>query len=269
MKIEMQVDLLQPWSTFVMKTQLPPDILEKMLRITDEIVEDSAIKSDSLSLSEGVLEYQFQIGEERLEGTNLMDFFGAVCKNYIIQAFCQSQPFNKDFWIKEQYMVKLTSIWVNSQKDNEYLPDHTHMPHSEHKLFPGRAISAVMYLKIPEYLPRPLRAVADSYEDEKQKNVTYMKREENYNVKKDGAIIFTNNTSQDQIWAYPSLEISPQVGDFLIFLASQHHQVYPFRTPDGTGERRSVSFNAVFSSEKEQENEKDETKKKYVDGNLR
>ena len=35
---EMQFELLQPWSTFVMKTKLPPPILEKMLKITDEIV---------------------------------------------------------------------------------------------------------------------------------------------------------------------------------------------------------------------------------------
>ncbi len=38
MKTEMEVELLQPWSTFVMKTQLPPEVLQKMLKITDEIV---------------------------------------------------------------------------------------------------------------------------------------------------------------------------------------------------------------------------------------
>jgi hypothetical protein len=29
--------------------------------------------------------------------------------------------------------------------------------------------------------------------------------------------------------------------------------VYPFRTADGKGERRSISFNAVFSNKSEQE----------------
>ena len=38
------------------------------------------------------------------------------------------------------------------------------------------------------------------------------------------------------------------------------HQVYPFRTPDGKGERRSVSFNAVFSSKFMQEEEKKDNK---------
>ena len=41
MEYEIRYDLLQPWSTFVMKTELPPDILEKMLRISDEIIENN------------------------------------------------------------------------------------------------------------------------------------------------------------------------------------------------------------------------------------
>ena len=40
-QFKMQFELLQPWSTFVMKTQLPPPILEKMIRITDKIVENA------------------------------------------------------------------------------------------------------------------------------------------------------------------------------------------------------------------------------------
>ena len=253
MKIEIPVELLQPWSTFVMKTQLPPPILEKMIKITDEIVEDQAIKSENIALSDGLIEDQFKIREEKLEGTEIVEFFGAVCKNYIIQAFCQAQPFNKDFYLKEEFMIELTTMWVNSQKDNEYLPIHQHLPHLEHRIFPGHVISAVMYLKIPEYyVPRTLSGGGE--------RLPYIK---------DGAIIFTNNSSQDQHWADPVLEIVPQVGDFLIFLSSQSHQVYPFRTADGKGERRSVSFNAVFSSKTEHENEQNETKKKYVDGNLR
>ena len=43
------------------------------------------------------------------------------------------------------------------------------------------------------------------------------------------------------------------VGEFFIFPSSQDHQVYPFRTPDGKGERRSVSFNASFSSKSDQD----------------
>ena len=38
---ELNIDMIQPWSTFIMKTRLPDDILGKMLEITDSIVDDS------------------------------------------------------------------------------------------------------------------------------------------------------------------------------------------------------------------------------------
>ena len=92
-----------------------------------------------------------------------------------------------------------------------------------------------MYLKITEYLPsrKPYR-------------------------KDDGAISFTNSSTKDPIWGNPTMTYQPQVGDFFIFPASQQHWVYPFRTPDGKGERRSVSFNVIFSSKTEQDNLKKE-----------
>ena len=41
LKFEMYMSMIQPWSTFVMKTKLPDAILGKMLEITDEIVENA------------------------------------------------------------------------------------------------------------------------------------------------------------------------------------------------------------------------------------
>ena len=40
-QFKMHFELLQPWSTFVMKTQLPPKILEKMIKISDKIVDNA------------------------------------------------------------------------------------------------------------------------------------------------------------------------------------------------------------------------------------
>ena len=84
-----------------------------------------------------------------------------------------------------------------------------------------------MYLKIPEFLPA-------------------RKSHSNHD---DGAIGFTNNVGKDLLWGIPTMTLQPNVGDFFLFPASQQHFVYPFRTADGKGERRSVSFNAVFSNE--------------------
>ena len=220
MKTEIEFKLLQPWSTFVMETQLPPSILEKMIRISDEIVENR--ESDSHLINAGQTNNQFFIEHEILEQEEVMHYFLDVCKTYVVEAFCQSRPADKENILKEEWWTRLDSIWINSQKDNEYFPIHFHQ---------DCAISAVMYLKIPEFLPS-----RQSYKNEE-----------------DGSIIFTNNSSTDHIWGRSNMILNPQLGGFFIFPALLQHQVYPFRTPDGKGERRSVSFNAHFLCKSEQE----------------
>ena len=46
------------------------------------------------------------------------------------------------------------------------------------------------------------------------------------------------------------MTIFPEVGDFYIFGAHQQHLVYPYRCKEGQEkvERRSISFNAIFTS---------------------
>ena len=76
MKYEMQYVLLQPWSTFVMKTQLPQDVFVKMLRISDEIVENKSDK-DGVSTTKkkvgaGQVKDQFFIDLEILEREEIL-----------------------------------------------------------------------------------------------------------------------------------------------------------------------------------------------------
>ena len=52
-------------------------------------------------------------------------------------------------------------------------------------------------------------------------------------------------------------------GDFFIFGANQLHAVNPYHCDEGDPERRSVSFNAIFKSEKLFEQQK----KEYLEGN--
>ena len=225
-KFQMHFDLLQPWSTFVMKTQLPPPILEKMIRITDKIVENAENEKSHGHHLAGQIKDELWVEHEILERENLMGFFQDVVRNFVIQQTCQNQPFGRKGILEEEWYTQMLSMWIISQKDNEYNPCHIHTE---------CAISTVMYLKIPEYLtPRK------SHKDD------------------DGAINFSGPAGKDQIWGNPTMTYQPQVGDFFIFPASQQHFVYPFRTPDGRGERRSVSFNAVFSSKTEQDKIKKE-----------
>ena len=214
---QMNFEIFQPWSTMIMATQLPSVILEKMIKITDEIVENK--ESDSDEIRPAQIEDQFFIESEILEREELLDFFLQMCRTYVVQAFCQKEPFNKEKILKEVWFTQLQSMWMVSQKDNEYNPLHIH----------GGHLSGVMYLKIPEYLPN---------------------RKPNG---RDGKIEFVNNTAQDMFWAKPNLAIQPKAGDFFMFPVSQPHMVYPFRTPDGKGERRSASFNVNFTSKSEQE----------------
>ena len=103
-----------------------------------------------------------------------------------------------------------------------------------------------MYLKIPEFLPS-----RQSYNINRLGLWGYTKSSGIH--EDDGAILFTSNSSKDPIWGIPNMEIHPEVGNFFIFPSTQQHQVYPFRTLDGKGERRSVSLNAEFTNKSEQE----------------
>ena len=210
---ELDVEFLQPWSTFVLKTTLPPPVLEEMIKISDEIVENRESATSVGHQLAGQIEDEFLI-EFKLLSSTLKGFLSNMCKTYIEQAYSQHSPFNKEKFLKEKKSIEMTGMWVVSQKDNEYNPIHIH----------SGLLSSVMYLKIPEYLPA----------------------RKSDRVDEDGAITFTNNSSTDKHWGTAQLSVTPKVGDFFIFPATQAHQVYPFRTADGKGERRSVSFNIDY-----------------------
>lgn len=227
-KFELDIDMIQPWSTFIMKTRLPDAILGKMLEITDEIVDNAEnAKSWGHNLA-GQIEHELYVEHEKLHEAGIYGFFMDIVRHYIVAQKSQQMPNNAHLWQQEKWLTQMLSMWIISQKDNEYNPMHIHTECN---------ISTVMYLKIPEYLPSRKEGRQD-----------------------DGNIIFVNSTCSDSQFVSPQYAHKPQVGDFFIFPAQQSHFVYPFRTADGKGERRSVSFNAIFSTEREvkqqQENHK-------------
>ncbi len=207
-------ELLQPWSTFVMKTQLSLDVLSKMREISNEIVErDSPSESAKKAVGAGEMEKQFLLDFKFLPD-ELQNYFTGVLEKYVTQAFCQRNPDDKENVLKQNWEILVTLMWINSQKDNEYFPLHNHA---------NAHMSAVCYIDIPEYLPA-LNTLHTS----------------------PGSIEFISNTSNNGIWPAQSLKLQPQIGDFYIFTIDQQHIVYPFQTPDGNGERRSISFNSEY-----------------------
>ena len=181
---EMQYELFQPWSTFVLKTKLPPPILDKMIKITDTIVDNAENEKNWGQKLAGQIKDELWIDHEILEREEVMGFFLDVARNFVIQQYCQTFPLDQKRIMAEEWYTNMLSMWIISQKDNEYNPAHAHT---------SCYISTVMYLKIPEYLPS---------------------RKPDKNV--DGSIQFLNNVAKDPIWGSPQMALNPKIGDFFI-----------------------------------------------------
>ena len=217
MVFDMECEILQPWSTFIMKTKLPPIIFEKLLKITDKVSTERKPHGIEQKESEYFKEFHW-LEHSLFERENILEFFINAIKNFAIQQTIQQNPFSKEMIMNDEWSVNLDEAWIVNQRDNEYLPAHVHA---------RSLVSCVIYLKIPEYLP-----VRKPYPTQDR----------------DGAITFISNTTKDPFWGTSTLTLEPQLGDFYIFPAALSHFVYPFRTIDGKGVRRSVAINAKFSS---------------------
>ena len=71
---EMDITMLQPWSTPVLKTKLPPVVLQTMIEISDEVVADKDAKSWGVNLA-GQIDSELLIEHDILEQTKMLSFF--------------------------------------------------------------------------------------------------------------------------------------------------------------------------------------------------
>ena len=215
---EMNIEMIQPWSVPIFKTTLPPDVLQTMIEISDQVIADKEAKSWGTNLA-GQIEKELLVEHKILEQTGVMGFFLGAVRQFVIMCKCQMMPGLEQAIQKEEWLIQMLTMWIISQQPNEYNPMHIHTQCT---------ISSVMYLKVPKMLP--------------------CKKEHRPND--DGSILFVSNASRDIDFSIPYISIPPQVGDFYIFGAHQQHAVYPYRCEEGQKdvERRSISFNAVFQS---------------------
>ena len=228
---EISLTMLQPWSTPVMKTELPPEVLQTMIKISDEIIADKEAKSWGHNLA-GQIDSELVIDHDILNQTGMMGFFMGAVRQFVMMCKCQQMPDHAEAIQKEKWLTQLMTMWVVSQYPNEYNPAHLHTQCQ---------ISTVMYLKVPEMLSsrKEHRAIDD------------------------GSILFFGNASRDVDLCVPQLVCPPKVGDFYIFGAHQQHAVYPYRCAEGQKEteRRSISFNAIFQSKTDHDKQQTEEKK--------
>jgi len=221
----MEVQLIQPWSVPIFKTTLPPEILQTMIEISDQVIADkNRVDKTGNSIDHGKylagqIENELRVEHDLLEQSGAMGFFMGAVRQFIITCKCQMMPGFEQAIQKEEWLIQMLTMWIVSQQPNEYNPLHIHTECT---------ISAVMYLKVPKMLPT--------------------KKE--HRPADDGSILFATNASRDVDFSVPNIVIHPQVGDFYIFGAQQQHAVYPYRCAEGQKEteRRSISFNAVFQS---------------------
>mgnify|MGYP003147166640 CR=1 FL=1 len=199
--------LLSPFGPRIGHIKLNDSFIKTMIEITDNILKDKNKEYFGKSLAG-------RIHEEIKISINLMKsegIYNAIC-NY--QDYYLSSIFPRGYFIKGEHRklkTEISSAWIVSQYEGEYNPPHWH---------DSCTISSVMYLKIPEYVPRNIPNKEES----------------------DGDIDFINNacvplTSLEN----PTQSFQPQVGDMFIFPSRLIHCVHPFIGP---GERRSVSVNA-------------------------
>ena len=118
--------------------------------------------------------------------------------------------------IKKVKEIKIINVWIVKQLKNEYNPVHYH----------DGQLSGVGYLKIP-------------------KNMTLNKMIKNKKIKTNGTIDFING--QINFLSKIIYNITPKIGDLIIFPNYLMHTAYPFNVD---GERRSFSFNAKIIFDK-------------------
>ena len=223
---ERSIEVYQPWSAPLIYTKLPDSLFNSLIEITDLISREKNPARAGHGLA-GEIEKEFYIDTyllDKIEFTkyieNLTYAYTEIVKSqYHILESNDGSITSGGLPILnfQEHLVnlKISTAWFNDQQDHEYNPVHNH-----NGLFSG-----VLYLKIPEYLP-----------DRKQSD--------NKGIMSDGQIMFVKQESMtDYYLTRPTINFSPKPKDLFLFPSVLLHTVTPFRTPDGKGVRRSMSFN--------------------------
>ena len=236
---EVKIEVIQPWSNIIYKITMPEKITQGLIDHTDKMKENPNTPSFGESLV-GQVDEELEINLKDLD-PDILNFIRNCGREWLYNQLNQGFGWEPSWKLpKEELYLQFISMWTVSQRDGEYNPIHTH---------PSASISGVLYLKIPEYK-----------KDKKDTSRPHKQRTD------DGSLVFTNSAGLDRRYAVSNCNINPKVGELFIFGGMQPHQVYPFRSIDGQGERRSVSFNINYYT-KEQIDKEIEKKKQMKDFN--
>jgi uncharacterized protein (TIGR02466 family) len=206
-ELELDTTMLSPFGPRILCVKLPDNIIERINHLGDT----QQNKNNMDGRLAGQIKDEPELTDEEMDSIGIKKIFMDIGQQYVHTILSDKHHFdyNKDdFYIN----MKFVSGWIVNQKENEYNPIHYHS---------NCSISAVLYLKVPEFRPRGFVG---------KKNI-------------DGYIEFINSTVDHSMLSAGSYLVKPQVGQLLMFPSTLLHTVYPFQGPE---ERRSLAFNLDY-----------------------
>ena len=219
MKMEENWHVHAPWAQLVCCTEIPEDKLVKFYAISNEIVDEAATTEDNHG--GGVIPLPWTISDDKFVKYDVRTYIMEMVENYMSTILNNGNVQNNlDDIIPggphTLWHTRIVDAWVVSQKENDYIPVHTHHNQKE-----SCKISGVLYLKVPEQIKRNNNDIA---------------------IKggKDGQLVFTGMGGVDPFSTTVQFNVPPEAGWMYLFPSTLNHQVYPFK---GAGERRGISFN--------------------------
>ena len=207
--MESKVSIIKPFGPILFKANLPEVIINKLIKITDDLIISDNKENYGCALV-GQIKEEVKISNELLKKEALYDIFQYYLKNYVEYCLKNTGDFNNEDYIVN---VKLTDMWFNEMEAGEYNPAHYHT-----KCF----VSSVLYLKIPK--DRPKRNI-ECKDD------------------RDGVIEFLDRSVAPDFLTRGTLAVQPEVGIMYMWPSSLLHTVYPFL---GNEVRRSIAWNGTY-----------------------
>jgi len=205
-------NLMKPFGPDIGLFTIPSEVLDRLIKITDKVLDDKK-RVDWGTHLVGQVKEEPWVSNEMLQEAGVYDYLQGMLYNYVAQSLTRAQH---EF---ETIDVKLDHMWTVSQYENEYNPIHFHTYCD---------LSAVLWLKMPPF-------------DQRAKNGKLPE----YKVQRDGMIEFVYKTACPGGLEKGSISFSPTPGRLAIFPSNLLHTVYPFQ---GDGERRSVAFNSHWNA---------------------
>lgn len=216
MALDYKMQLVAPFSPLILKATAPEEIVSELNSRIDEIIKDSASRSERnwSQFLAGNLSTEIRLTDVILSMPNLTDFLYDVARNYTYRcenALLNFSGYSDTLELKDKKLeIQIKEGWVNDMIAGDYNPVHFHQ---------GCVYSCVLFLKIPE-----------GYEAEFQGGKSSQSSV--------GCLQFID--SRTAIGARNIFMVKPIVGDFYLWPSWMLHCVYPFRS---SGIRRSMSVN--------------------------